>query len=225
LLPFLQRQRQPAGVAYANYLDSLFVPNRGGHKYTENRKTEIALAISEAWSWLEVQGLLVTAPGINGADGWRIFSRRAQKMKSAVEVTKFAKARRIQKDALNPRIAEKVWSAFMRAEFDVAVFQAIKAVEVTVREAGGYGPGDLGVPLMRAAFHEDTGPLTDMTTEKSERQARAHLFAGAIGAYKNALSHRDIDIEDADEAIELVLLANHLLRIVDRRKAAMSAKA
>ena len=33
---------------------------------------------------------------------------------------------------------------------------------------------------MRSAFHEDTGPLTDKSAERSERQARSSLFAGAI---------------------------------------------
>ena len=51
----------------------------------------------------------------------------------------------------------------------------------------------------------------------SEREARAHLFAGTIGSYKNAHSHRDVNIQDPDQAYELVMLANHLLRIVDQR--------
>jgi Protein of unknown function (Hypoth_ymh) len=54
----------------------------------------------------------------------------------------------------------------MRGECDVAVFQAMKAVEVYVREAGGFSAGDLGTDLMRRAFHEENGPLTDKTVEK-----------------------------------------------------------
>jgi hypothetical protein len=41
----------------------------------------------------------------------------------------------------------------MRGEYDVAVFQAMKAVEVYVREAGGFAASDLGTDLMRRAFH------------------------------------------------------------------------
>jgi uncharacterized protein (TIGR02391 family) len=144
----------------------------------------------------------------------------ARNLKTDDDVRKYAKSRRIRREVLDERIAETVWSAFMRSEFDVAVLQAMKAVEIAVRKAGGFGASDIGVALMRKAFHVDTGPLTDMSAEPAERQARSDLFAGAIGSYKNPNSHRDVDLDDADEAWEIVLLANHLLRIVEQRKTA-----
>jgi uncharacterized protein (TIGR02391 family) len=218
LLPLLARERQQSGVHLHNFVSSLFSFNAQGHRYVDAQQNKIELALSEAWNWLEVQGLLITTPGINGTHGWRTLSRRAQQMRTAEDLKKFSKSRIIQRDSSHPRIADTVWSAFMRSEFDVAVFQAMKAVEVAVREAAGLGPGDIGTKLMRAAFHPETGPLTDYATELGERQSRSDLFAGATGSYKNPHSHRDIDIDDADEAMELVLLANHLLRVVDRRR-------
>jgi hypothetical protein len=38
----------------------------------------------------------------------------------------------LPKEALHPQLADEVWMAFMRGEFDVAVFQSMKAVEVAV---------------------------------------------------------------------------------------------
>jgi uncharacterized protein (TIGR02391 family) len=207
-------------INLGNLTGTLFSDSPSRLHYPKSSERPVMLAIAEAWAWLEVQGLLIPEPGINGANGFRVFSRRAATFVRAEDVARFAVARKLDKGILHPSIADKVWSAFMRGEYDVAVFQAMKGVEVRVREAGGFGAGDLGTDLMRKAFHEDTGPLTDKSVEKSERQARSALFSGSIGSYKNPHSHREVDLNEPNEALEIVLLANHLLRIVDGRLAA-----
>ena len=67
---------------------------------------------------------------------------------------------------------------------------------------------------MRKAFDDKNGKLTEMSQPKPEREAMAHLFAGAIGYYKNPSSHREIEFAP-EEAAEIIIIASHLLRIVD----------
>lgn len=108
---------------------------------------------------VRISGLGRPRPDENGRNGWRILSRRARRFASEAELARYVAVRFLQRDALNGCMADKVWLAFMRGEFDVAVFQAMKAVEVSVRDAAGLGNNLVGVSLMREAFAVDKGPL------------------------------------------------------------------
>lgn len=115
----------------------------------------------------------------------------------------------------HPVITKKAYGALEREEFDTAVFRAFKAVEVRVRELSGLPAELVGTALMRKAFDTNNGPLSDLTAPRAEREARSHLFSGAIGCYKNPHSHRDVEL-GFNEAFEMLLVASHLLQVLDR---------
>jgi uncharacterized protein (TIGR02391 family) len=92
----------------------------------------------------------------------------------------------------NPVIADKVYPAFLRGEYDTAVFQAFREVEVAVRDGGKFQADAVGVKLMRDAFRpaqgaNPSGPLSDSALPVAEQEGMMNLFAGAIALYKNPL--------------------------------------
>ena len=182
--------------------------------YPPGRHDDLRQALMEAWAWLEREGLLVPRPGDDGA--WVVISRRGHSLQNRADVEAYRQANRLPRRQLHPRLAQKVWAIFLRGDYDVAVFQAFKEVEVRVRDAAQLPDGEIGTDLMRKAFVVDSGPLSDPSAPKAEQEALSHLFAGAIGMYKNPASHRSVTIAAA-EAVEMITLASHLLGIVDER--------
>jgi uncharacterized protein (TIGR02391 family) len=190
--------------------------------YPREKWEEILRALMESWVWLEREGLLAPKPG-SFNEGWVFITRRGKQVLTREDFQSYYHGNILPKHLLHPVIAQKVWGPFIRGEYDTAVFQAFKEVEVRVRENGGFSQTDLGERLMRKAFDVNEGPLTDLNLPESERIALQHLFASAIGLYKNPHSHRNLPLTPT-EAVEMIMLASHLLNIADIRHGAAIAR-
>ena len=175
---------------------------------------EVQRALMEAWAWLENTGSLACQPA---SDGWFFVTRRGHELASNSDPAVFSREQTLPRHLLHPTIEQKAWPPFIRGDFDSAVFEAFKQVEIAIRTASGLNQSLLGVALARKAFQQDDGPLTDKTVVKGEQQALSDLMAGALGSYKNPHSHRNVAITDADEAAEMIVLASHLLKIAIAR--------
>lgn len=184
-------------------------------KFGGEQSIEVAKAITEAWLWLEREIMIAPRPE-PGAGRIVYITERGKKLAEQTDIHDYIRSSLIPQGMLDPRLASKVQPLFIRGDYDTAVFQAFKEVEVRVRKLASLPANLLGYELMRTAFNPENGKLTDLGQIKAERQATSDLFAGAIGLFKNPSSHRDVNWEDPMECAELIYLTNHLLRIAEK---------
>ena len=188
------------------------IHNEALRGYPHEHQKDIRYALAEAMQWLKNEGLLIQDPGQNSCD-YLYITRRGQQLENAAAVEAYRKTKLLPRELLHSTLADKVWPMFLHSEYDTAVFQAFKEVEVAVRNAGEYTEEDCDVELMEKAFHPETGKLKVATQTEGEKQATFALFTGAMGLFKKPACHRNVNFS-AEEASEAITFANHLFKIV-----------
>ena len=169
-------------------------------------------AFEEAWAWLRAKALVAHNPSQSHEAAIFITRRGRQALQDGLALTRAEE--RLDVDP-HPRIAQTVRSQFLLGEYELAALAAFREVEIRVRALGSFGDEIYGVDLMRKAFGPN-GPLSDPEVSEAERNAVRELFSGAYGAFRNPASHRTFDLGDVTMASEVVLLADLLLRLLDR---------
>jgi hypothetical protein len=184
------------------------------------KRSDVDKAIARAWKALEAAGLIEEPDQDNGQRGFRVVSELGRAAIAKDDLAA-AKARSMfTREMFHPSLPDAAWNAFRAGSYDTAVFEAFKAVEVAVLKKGlrknGIVEGDHGVLLMKKAFDPNAGPLTDTGAKPPVRKARrCELFTGAMGELRNPKAHGDPTITDPLVAVEELMTAGALLRIVD----------
>ena len=194
--------------------------NNPNLNYPYKSHEDVLFALMEAWQCLLSEGFVAQRPAnlrstIGMSQNTLYFvTRRGQKIEKLEDYEAYRKADLLRKHQLHPIIADKVWRIFAQGSYRPAVLEAFIQVEVAVREAGGYTKDNYGRVLMETAFNVNDGKLTDEHLHESEKLGMRNLFAGAISLYKNPSSHREVEFAP-EEAAEIIIIASHLLQIVD----------
>ena len=118
----------------------------------------------------------------------------------------------------NERLREATRSRFQSRNFTDAVEAAFKCLDNAVKEKSGFLDKD-GQDLMFRVFSEQSPVLRlnalSSTTELNEQEGYRHLFAGSMKGIRNPRAHEYEMKDDPTVALELLILANHLMRKLD----------
>lgn len=124
-------------------------------------------------------------------------------------------ALRLEEVLKNQDLLDVCLSVFNEDDYETAIFKAYRFVEEKVREKAQLDADDIGTDLMSKAFNPKSGKLVVPTCVVTAEQEGVHsLFRGAISFFKNPSSHRTVDYNDRQVAIQVIAFAELLLDIL-----------
>ena len=118
-------------------------------------------------------------------------------------------------DFLDPELAERcgtLYPANMQAAIQLAYLVVEERLRSLISAPDDYEDISTGNRLIVKALHHETGELTDRSLPRSEREGLFLMFKGAYMYVRNSRSHRFVDENDPQRAIEFIYLADLLLR-------------
>lgn len=186
-----------------------------GYPYSIQAKADAQRIIGRAWKALDDADFIEEPDPGNGKNGYRVPSATGKKVYASADYVGARMRSKFTREMFHPGLPDAAWNAFAIGDYDTAVFEAFKSVEVAVRTKGGFTTSDFGALLMKKAFDPNNGPLCDKAAPPARRKARCDLFTGAFGEIRNPKGHNDPTITDALVAAEELMAAGVLRRIVD----------
>jgi hypothetical protein len=100
-----------------------------------------------------------------------VLTRKGKSIKTQADIEAYRLGNILPIGLLDATLAERVRPMFMRGDYDLAVLQAFKTVEMAVRKAADLTDSDIGRKLMQAAFRPEDGLLITPGPIKGSRSA------------------------------------------------------
>ena len=107
---------------------------------------------------------------------------------------------------------------FHDSHYARAVEEAFKCLNNAVKDKSGITQQD-GAGLMRTAFSANSPMLRlnalQFTSDRDEQQGYMDIYAGSMTGIRNPRAHQHDLVDEPEVALELLVLANHLMRKLD----------
>jgi Protein of unknown function (Hypoth_ymh) len=136
LLKLAYEQRQQAGFIPRAVCDVSVSEGYPGWK-----KGEVETHLARAWNWIERKGLIEPSPGMNGQNGWRMFTDEGEAIAKGANIEAIQVAPEFPRALLHEGIIANCEKLFWSGHYAQAVELSFKVVRDRLRQLTGYERG------------------------------------------------------------------------------------
>jgi hypothetical protein len=152
LLKLAAEQMQPAGF----WPDAVgVVPGISGgitNSYPFDKKPLVDAHLSRTWNWVERNGYVEPSAGMNGRNGWRVFTPQGAAVAAGHDMDRLRLANEFPKALLHPRIRDRAAAAILRNSNSSDQGELTEAVRSAFHCSGGSRTRSWGIPAERLRY-------------------------------------------------------------------------
>lgn len=105
---------QSGGVQFEAVIETPIVEVHAGRDWPSFKKQAVVQAANRSWLWLEREGFIEPAPGMNGRHGWFHITDKGRQVAEGHDIQRFLAARDFPKAFLHPAIRDACVIALIR---------------------------------------------------------------------------------------------------------------
>lgn len=206
LLKLAYDKRQNAGFVPTAVCDTVI--NEG---YPGYRKQEVDVHLARAWNWAERNAFIEPSPGINGRNGWRMFTAEGEQVARGACIEAVQTANEFPKALLHNEVVEKCWKLFRTGHYSEAVERSLRIVRDRLRALTGHEKG--ADAFGKGKLHIKGAIARHVDDDFNEG---VKFLTMAIDRFRNEKAHTSENgVDDAVKAFQYLTLSSLALRLLE----------
>jgi uncharacterized protein (TIGR02391 family) len=199
-------QRQHAGFIPGMVCEVVIGEGYPGHK-----RAEVDTHLTRAWNWIERKGLIEPSPGINGRNGWRMFSEDGEVIANGASLDAIRAAQEFPVALLHREVIAKCRTLFSSGHYAEAVEKSFKVVRDRLRELTTYEKGSEAFGKTNLRIKGAIAPHVEKDFNDGVK-----FLTMAIDMFRNEKTHTSENgVNDSTKALQYLVLASLAMRLLD----------
>ncbi|HVP83752.1 MAG TPA: TIGR02391 family protein [Rhizomicrobium sp.] len=206
LLKLAHAQRQQAGFIPSAVCDIAISDGYPGHK-----KAQVETHLARAWNWIERKGLIEPSPGINGQNGWRMFSEEGEAVVEGARLDAVRAAQELPLALLHQEVIAKCRKLYDTGHYAEAVEKSFRVVRDRLRALTGHEKGSDAFGKTKLHIQGAIAPHVDKDFNEAVK-----FLTMAIDMFRNEKTHTsETGVNDPIKALQYLVLSSLAMRLLD----------
>jgi len=206
LLKLAHAQRQQAGFIPRSLCEIVVGQGYPGHKIAQ-----VETHLTRAWNWIDRKGLIEPSPGMNGQNGWRMFSEEGEAIATGAKLDVIRAAQEFPLSLLHAEVIAKCRKLFSSGHYAEAVEKSFRVVRDRLRDLTTHEKGSDAFGKTNLHIKGAIAPHVDKDFNDGVK-----FLTMAIDMFRNEKTHTsETGVNDPTKAVQYLVLSSLAMRLLD----------